>query len=58
MLQQTQPGAVMFSRKAEDWVADTIADGGVLKMPEINLEIPLSDIYADLAFPTEEVEAG
>ena len=54
VLQQTRPGAIMFSRKGEDWVADTVADGGVLQLPEIGLEIPLSDIYADLASPTED----
>lgn len=54
VLQQTHPGAIVFSRKGEDWVSELLVDGGVLKMPEIGLDVPLADIYADIAFASGE----
>ena len=49
ILQQTHAGAIAFSRKGEDWVAEMIVADGVLRLPEIGLDIPLSGIYADVA---------
>ena len=56
ILQQTHAGAIMFSRKGEDWVAETLVADGVLRMPEIGLDVPLSDIYADVELTGEAAE--
>ena len=48
ILQQTHAGAIVFSRKGEDWMTETVVAEGVLQMPEIGLHIPLADIYADV----------
>jgi Uma2 family endonuclease len=48
ILEQTKAAAVVFSRKGEDWIADVIRDDGILTMPEIGIEIPLAELYADL----------
>ncbi len=53
ILQQTHAGAIMFARKGEDWVAEMLAgDEAVLRMPEIGIEIPLAELYADLDLTT------
>jgi Uma2 family endonuclease len=55
VLQQTQAAAVMFSRKGDDWVTDLLTgDDAILRMPEIGLDIPLSEIYLDVAFEADE----
>ena len=48
VLQQTHAGAIVFSRKGDDWLAETMVADGVLRMPEIGLDVALSEIYADI----------
>jgi Uma2 family endonuclease len=49
ILQQTHAGAIVFSRKGEDWVSDPLhGDDAVLRMPEIGVEIPLPELYIDV----------
>lgn len=51
VLQQSKPAAVMFSRKGDDWIADPLTgDGATLRMPEIDLDIPLAEIYLGVEF--------
>lgn len=57
ILQQTHAGAIVFTRKAEDWVTEIVNDKGVLLMPEIGIEIPMAEIYADIDL-TAEPEAA
>jgi Uma2 family endonuclease len=46
VLQQAKAAAVVFSRKGEDWISDVLTgENAVLRMPEIDLDIPLSEIY-------------
>jgi len=54
VLQQVQAGATIFARKGEDWVSHTLAgDEGVLRMPEIGIEIPLAELYAEVELTGE-----
>jgi Uma2 family endonuclease len=55
MLLQTAAGATVFTRNGGRWEADPL-DGAaaVLHMPEIGIEIPLADIYADVAFDRDD----
>jgi Uma2 family endonuclease len=48
ILEQTKATAVVFARKGEDWVSEVITDAGVLRMPEIGIEVPLAELYADI----------
>jgi len=49
VLQQTHAGAIVFTRKGEDWVAELVAgEAAKLRMPEIGIEIALAELYADL----------
>jgi Uma2 family endonuclease len=58
VLQQAKAAAVVFSRKGDDWVTDLLTgDDAVLRMPEIGLDIPLSEIYLGVAFEADEAAA-
>jgi Uma2 family endonuclease len=48
ILEQTQAAAVVFARKGEDWVSEVVTDDGVLRMPEIGIEVPLAELYTDI----------
>jgi hypothetical protein len=37
-----------------DWIARALTDGDVLQMPEIGIELSLSEIYADVNFAVPE----
>jgi Uma2 family endonuclease len=51
MLEQDRPGATVFTREGNDWIGHLVESDGVLSMPEIGVELPLSEIYEDVAFP-------
>ncbi len=53
ILQQTHAGAIVFTRKAEDWITEIVNDKGVLHMPEIGIEIPMTELYADIDLTAE-----
>jgi Uma2 family endonuclease len=67
VLHQTSVAAIIFSRRSGEWATDLVAgDNAVLQMPEIGIEIPLAEVYADVAFvpgdddtaPEDEAERG
>ncbi len=53
ILEQDSIAATVFARRGLDWDARALTAGDVLRMPEIDAEIPLSEIYADMPFDTE-----
>ena len=51
ILEQNRQGVTVFTRTGGDWVG-RLADGdAVLSMPEIGVELPLSEIYDGITFP-------
>jgi len=55
VLQQAKAAAVVFSRKGDDWVTDLLTgDDAILRMPEIDLDIPLSEIYLGVEFDPDD----
>ena len=50
ILEQDSVAATVFSRMGGDWIARALTDGDVLQMPEIGIELHLSEIYADVDF--------
>jgi Uma2 family endonuclease len=58
ILEQDHAGAQVFSRRDVDWIVETVKDNDVLRMPEIGIEIPLPEIYADVALAEAEAETG
>jgi len=58
ILPQTTAAAMVFSRKAEDWISDLVAgEEAVLRLPEIGVEIPLAEIYAGLPLEAAATDA-
>ena len=57
ILEQTSIGASVFARRGEDWIATVLAEGDVLQLPELGIELPLAECYAGLEFPRGEGEA-
>ncbi len=57
MLQQSHIGALVFTRRSEAWEDEILTgEDAVLRLPEIGIEIPLSEIYADLVLTAEDGE--
>lgn len=58
ILQQTGAGAIVFARKGEDWITELMSgDEAVLQMPEIGIDIPLAELYADLDLSAAQEES-
>jgi Uma2 family endonuclease len=59
ILEQDGIAATVFSRMGADWIARALTEGDALQMPEIGIELALSEIYADVDFgPGGETEAA
>lgn len=53
ILEQDSIAAMVFIRVGERFVAETLTEEGVLRMPEIGVEIALSDFYRGLDFTAQ-----
>jgi Uma2 family endonuclease len=51
ILEQDVLGATVFARTGDDWVGHVLGSDAVLVMPEIDLEVPLIELYEGLEFP-------
>jgi Uma2 family endonuclease len=56
ILEQDSIGAMVFSRHGGDWTAGVLTEADALTMPEIDVELRLADVYADVTF--DDVEAA
>jgi Uma2 family endonuclease len=55
MLYQDRQQATVFERTANDWVGHIFIGDAVLAMPEIDIEVPMAELYDGVTFdPTEE----
>ncbi len=49
ILEQTHPEAVIFTRSGDHWLSEVVAgDTATLALPEVGIELPLSEIYRDI----------
>ena len=60
MLEQDRVMATVFHREGDDWVGHVHYEGAVLAMPEIGVEVPLDELYADVdpTVPLGDGEGG
>ena len=56
ILEQDSIGAMVFSRHGDDWTAGVLTETDTLTMPEIDVELRMADVYADVTF--DDVEAA
>ena len=57
MLSQNEIGAVLFERVEADWLGRVLAADAVLTMPEIGVEVALSELYTGLDFTADPTSA-
>jgi Uma2 family endonuclease len=59
IVESTSVGLTVMERSAPDqvWKTTVLTGDEILHMPEIGIEIPLSEIYADITFDTAEDNA-
>ncbi len=53
ILQQTHAAALVFHRRGQDWLAETIAADGSLDLPEAGIAVPMTELYADVTLVGE-----
>ncbi len=58
MLEQDAVEATMFERAGEDWVGHIMAGDAVIAMPEIGIEIPLTELYEGLDLSSTQADEG
>ena len=58
MLAQDEISGTMFERIAGDWIGHMLTRDTILRMPEIDIEVPIMEFYEDVEFeaPAMEVE--
>src|SRR5271165_4710304 len=58
ILEQDSIAAMVFTRHGVNWDAGALTAGESLAMPEIDVALPLADIYADAALPAPGEDAS
>jgi Uma2 family endonuclease len=53
ILEQTRPAATVYTRAGDDWVADVLVGEAELALPEIDSNIPLSEVYEGVPLTPE-----
>jgi len=49
VVQQTQKAAIMFMRRDQDWLTETVSgDNAVLHLPEVGISVPLEELYRNV----------
>jgi len=51
VLAQDAIGGTMFERIGDDWVGHLLVANSILRMPEIDVEFPLAELYEDVDLP-------
>ncbi len=54
ILEQDVTAAEIYARDGDKWVRSTVINEGLLNIPEIGVEVPLAEVYADLDVPPLE----
>lgn len=54
MIEQDRVGVTVYTRAVGDWRHEILADGAVLSLPEVEVELPVSELYAGLAFDAQD----
>src|ERR1019366_2372812 len=54
ILQQTHRAAIVFVRRAQDWLCEIVSgENTAIQLPEIGIDVPLDEIYASTGLPEE-----
>jgi Uma2 family endonuclease len=53
ILRQDKVAGTMFERIGDDWIGHLLTADSVIRMPEIDIEVPLAEFYADIDFTAD-----
>jgi Uma2 family endonuclease len=56
LLSQDEIGGTMFERSGGDWIGHVLGADAVLRMPEIDVEVPIAEFYEGIEFPAAVAE--
>ena len=56
MLEQERIGATVFFRSGSEWIGHVLAEDTTLAMPEIGIDLPLTELYEGLELSITEME--
>ncbi len=56
MLEQTRIAATVFARSGDNWIGTVITGDATLDMPEIGIELPLAELFADVELPPPDTD--
>ncbi len=54
MLEQEGVGATVYARSGETWTHEILVANSVLSLPEIEVELPLAELYEGIVFEAEQ----
>jgi len=56
IIESSSVGLTVMERGTPDqvWQTTVLSDDDILRMPEIGIEIPVAEIYEDIAFPDQD----
>ncbi len=57
MLEQSRAAAMVFSRDGDDWVGHVVAGDADLILPEVEIVLPMAELYQGVAFPDPQEDA-
>jgi Uma2 family endonuclease len=58
MLAQDRQLATVFARVGDDWVGHIVSGDAILGMPEIGIEVPLTELYEGVSFEPNASASG
>ncbi|HKM64021.1 MAG TPA: Uma2 family endonuclease [Acidisphaera sp.] len=58
IVEQTSAAATLFVRNAAAWQAIPLTAEDTIPLPEIGIELPIAELFVDIAFPAEDSEAS
>lgn len=59
VLEQVQSGAIVFSRKGDDWISEALsAADAVLRLPAIGIEVTLAELYDGVPLAPDRQDDG
>jgi Uma2 family endonuclease len=56
ILAQDVMGGTMFERIGDEWVGHILGPDGILRMPEIEIEVPIAEFYEGVELPPPSTE--
>ncbi|MBV8221343.1 MAG: Uma2 family endonuclease [Solirubrobacterales bacterium] len=57
IIEQTSTAATLFVRESNGWKVHPLTAEDVILLPEVGIELPITELYVDIAFPETEEQS-